>query len=210
MRIADLTHTITEQMPVYPGTEQPLLKTANTIEKDGFRETLLHMYSHTGTHMDAPAHMFADKPTLDRMEANSFAGRAVAVDCREIPRGGRITAANITDTPGYSEAEFLLFCTGWDRKWYEDGYFSGFPVMDESAAKLVLELKLKGVGVDCISVDPVDVYTNHDRLLPEGVVLIENLTGLDALIGRSFDFFALPLKFIDSDGAPVRAVAVLA
>ena len=52
MKIVDLTHTIAENMPVYPGTEGPKLTTANTYETDGFKETLLKMYSHTGTHMD--------------------------------------------------------------------------------------------------------------------------------------------------------------
>ena len=57
MKVYDLTHTIQNDMPVYPGTEQPKLTTACTIQEVGYRETLLHMYSHTGTHMDAPAHM---------------------------------------------------------------------------------------------------------------------------------------------------------
>ena len=48
MKIYDLTHTIRNDMPVYPGTEQPRLTTACTIEEVGYRETLLHMYSHTG------------------------------------------------------------------------------------------------------------------------------------------------------------------
>ena len=36
MKVIDLTHTISENMPVYPGTETPKLKVANTYEKDGF------------------------------------------------------------------------------------------------------------------------------------------------------------------------------
>ena len=50
MTVIDLTHTIREDMPVYPGTEQPRLTTACTVSQCGYRETLLHMYSHTGTH----------------------------------------------------------------------------------------------------------------------------------------------------------------
>ena len=41
MRVIDLTQSITENMPVYPGTEGPKLQPASTYEKDGFRETLL-------------------------------------------------------------------------------------------------------------------------------------------------------------------------
>ena len=47
MKVIDLTHTIKEGMPVFPGTEPPKLDAASTFEKDGFRETLLTMYSHT-------------------------------------------------------------------------------------------------------------------------------------------------------------------
>lgn len=39
MKVIDLTHTISETMPVYPGTEQPRLTPANSYEKDGFKET---------------------------------------------------------------------------------------------------------------------------------------------------------------------------
>ena len=44
MKAIDLTHIITEDMPVYPGTEPPKLTPANSYEKDGFRETLLSLY----------------------------------------------------------------------------------------------------------------------------------------------------------------------
>lgn len=59
MKVIDLTHTIKENMPVYPGTDTPKLMPANTYEKDGFKETLMQMYTHTGTHMDPPAHLYA-------------------------------------------------------------------------------------------------------------------------------------------------------
>lgn len=52
MKVIDLTHTIRESMPVYPGTEPPSFTPANTYEKDGFKETRLAMFSHTGTHKE--------------------------------------------------------------------------------------------------------------------------------------------------------------
>ena len=58
MKVIDLTHTIRENMPVYPGTEPPKLSPTSSYESDGFKETLLQMYTHTGTHMDPPAHIF--------------------------------------------------------------------------------------------------------------------------------------------------------
>ena len=50
MKVIDLTHTIRENMPVYPGTEPPKLSPTSSYESDGFKETLLQMYTHTGTH----------------------------------------------------------------------------------------------------------------------------------------------------------------
>ena len=82
MTVHELTHTIRNDMPVYPGTEQPRLTTACTIDQCGYRETLLHMFSHTGTHMDAPAHMLPSGRTLDDFPAETFAGRGFVLDCR--------------------------------------------------------------------------------------------------------------------------------
>ena len=88
MKMLDLTHCITPEMPVYPGTEPPRLTAACTMEKDGFRETLLEMCSHTGTHMDAPAHMLPKGRTLDDFPAETFAGRGFVLDCRGAAAGG--------------------------------------------------------------------------------------------------------------------------
>ena len=64
MKVIDLTHTIAPSMPVYPGTLPPKFIPANSYERDGFKETLLQMYTHTGTHMDPPAHLFPDRPWI--------------------------------------------------------------------------------------------------------------------------------------------------
>ena len=75
MKIIDLTHTISEDMPVYPGTEPPVLKPANTYEKDGFRETLLSLYSHTGTHVDPPRICSRIEPPSTRCRSSSSRGK---------------------------------------------------------------------------------------------------------------------------------------
>ena len=95
MKVIDLTHTISETMPVYPGTEQPRLTPANSYEKDGFKETLLSMYSHTGTHVDPPAHLFAGRTTLDAFPVSQFVGRAVVINCRHLKEGEAITMREI-------------------------------------------------------------------------------------------------------------------
>ena len=95
MKVIDLTHTIKENMPVYPGTEPPCLEPANSYKKDGFKETRLSMFSHTGTHMDPPAHLFAGRTTLDVFDPEQFIGKALVIDCRALKEGESITMNNI-------------------------------------------------------------------------------------------------------------------
>ena len=38
MQIIDLSHTIENGMPVYPGTQPPLIETPLTIDANGFQE----------------------------------------------------------------------------------------------------------------------------------------------------------------------------
>lgn len=206
MKVYDLTHTIKNDMPVYPGTEQPRLTTACTIEEAGYRETLLHMFSHTGTHMDAPAHMLPEGTTLDSYDAEKFTGTALVVDCR-----GQ-AAITLPLLKGYdlTGVDFVLFCTGWDRKWGSDDYYEGFPCLTAEAAAYLAALPLKGVGEDSISLDPCDSvdFPNHITLMRADFVNMENLKGLDALLGRRFTFVTLPLKFENSDGCSCRAIAM--
>lgn len=87
MKIIDLTQLMTASMPVYPGTEPPHLTVANTYETDGFRETLLSFFSHTGTHMDAPFHLFGDRTKLNEMPAAQFVGKALVISCMQYGAG---------------------------------------------------------------------------------------------------------------------------
>jgi arylformamidase len=108
-------------------------------------------------------------------------------------------------------AEFVLLHTGWSRHWGQEAYFAGFPVLSAEAARWLCGRGLKGIGLDAISIDPVDstTYPNHHICFRAGLILIENLTGLEALAGRSFLFSCLPLKLEQADGSPVRAVALI-
>lgn len=205
MKVIDLTHTITEDMQVFPGTEQPLLKSANTIEKDGFRETVITLYSHTGTHMDAPAHMLKDASELDRLDASVFVGKAAVIPC-----SGKITMEEIDACREIADqAAFLLFATGQDALWGKEEYYNA-PVPDIEVIRYAVQSGKKGVGIDCISVDPIHgEMPNHLELFNAEMVIVENLRNLTEIEGKLVTFAALPLKYVCSDGAPVRAVAIL-
>ena len=144
MKILDLTHLIEEAMPVYPETEPPKLTPSNTFEQHGFRETLLTMGSHTGTHMDAPAHMLRDGKTLDQFPADKYIGTAYVLDCSDLA-GKEIPKARLQLHASEIEAaDFLLFYTGWEKYWGSEQYFSPFPVLSLEAAEYLAAFPLKG------------------------------------------------------------------
>lgn len=211
MRVIDLTHTIEEQMLVYPGTEQPTVREACSLASDGFRETRLEMFSHVGTHIDAPAHLFADGSELDALPAEQFVGKALVIDCRDVVAGGSISMAQLAPYGDLvHEADFLLFCTGFDEKWGSEAYFGEFPCLDDEVLELVIKGNYKGIGSDTMSMDPMSQGTlpRHKKLLSSrDVINVENLKNLALCGNELFDFACLPLKFKHADGAPARAVA---
>ena len=211
MRVIDLTHVIRENMPVYPGTEPPKLEAANSIEKDGFKETRITMFSHTGTHMDPPVHLFPNGTTLDRFPPEQFIGKAVVIDCRDLSDGEPISMAKIRCAGEKADkADFLLFNLGWDRRWGTESYFGDYPCLDEEVLDYILQGNYKGIGFDVIGLDPIaDVnLTRHKKLFAEKeIVNIENLCNLEKCGSGLFWFSCFPLRIEDCDGSPIRAVA---
>ncbi|MHC1690514.1 MAG: cyclase family protein [Bacteroidales bacterium] len=211
MKIIDLTQTISSEMPVYPGTEPPVIKDATTIEKDGFAEKLLSFFSHTGTHIDAPGHILKGRNTLDKFSADKFVGKGLVIDVTKCT-SGKIEKDLLEKYSAEIEGcDFVLFKTGWDNKWGNESYFMDFPSLTSDAASWLCQFNIKGIGFDCISADPVDAadLPIHKIILNKNLIIIENLCNLDRLTGCPFIFSCLPLKIGNSDGSPVRAVGIL-
>ena len=60
MKFLDLTLTISEDIPTFPGSPQPNFIPWENLKDDGYNLELLFLSSHTGTHLDAPYHFFDD------------------------------------------------------------------------------------------------------------------------------------------------------
>jgi arylformamidase len=211
--VIDLSRTISEDMPVYPGTEQPVITKPCTIDGCGFAEKKITLYSHTGTHMDAPAHILAGAPCLEDLGVSHFIGSGAVIDLsRTAIEDCNIELSDLTAFKDILERkEFILMHTGWGRYWGKDEYFKGYPVLTAEAAIWLAGYNLKGIGIDMISIDPPDTLDMqiHKIFLGRNIVIIENLSNMTELMGRDFTFCCFPLKLENSDGSPVRAVAVI-
>ncbi|HUW39904.1 MAG TPA: cyclase family protein [Rectinemataceae bacterium] len=211
MDVIDLSHTITGSMPVYPGTEAPDIRDATSILRDGFAEKLLRFYSHTGTHIDAPAHMLSGANTLDSLSIENFMGPACVIDVSPAKRG-RIEVSDIqaaVTAQTIEACDFVLLRSGWSAFWGHESYFADFPLLSEEAALWLSAFPLKGIGIDMLSVDPVGSadFPIHKILFRKGMLIVENLDNLARLDASGFSFSCLPLKFGDADGSPIRACA---
>jgi len=205
--IVDLTHTLKNKITFYPDTIEPVFEKSNTIEKDGFAEINMTMCTHTGTHIDAPAHVLPDTKFLDEFNVDKFIGSGVVLDCTHK------TDINLDFLKNKEQiirkVDFILFYTGWQHKWNTEKYFDEFPTLTGEAVDWLVTLNLKALGFDTISVDKTtDSYLpNHKALLRKEILIIENMTNLDKLISKNFEFNCIPLKIDKSDGSPVRSFA---
>jgi arylformamidase len=196
-----------DKMPVFPGTRAPEFIDNCTIEKNGFNEKLLSLQSHTGTHIDAPFHIFSDGKSLSDFALNAFCGKAI---CLEHTIENPLTTRHVNSIHNsLKKVDFVLIYTGWSQYWHTIRYFDAFPVPDTEVLNMLVSYQLKGLGIDTISVDQVksEDLLNHRLLLGNDLIIIENLTNLRPLLNVVFDFFCFPLHINKGDGSPVRAVA---
>src|SRR3989338_250627 len=196
MKFIDLSVVVNYKAPFYPGDPPIKIEPAGVFAKDGYNDHLVSIGTHVGTHMDAPLHMIDGGKTLDQISIDQFIGRGRLVeglDMEAVKQAG-IEAGNI-----------VLFHTGMIEKYKDEAYFTGYPEISEEVANYLVEKRVKIVGVDMCSPDHPP-FKIHKILLGSGVLIIENLTNLDKLIGKEFKVYALPIKFA-LDGAPARVIA---
>jgi arylformamidase len=215
IKVIDLTQILNEQMTVYPGTPGPKLEVVNTVEKDGFSEYMLKLVSHTGTHIDAPCHIFKNAKSIDQFPVDKFIGSAIIIPCQDQKEITLEFLQSFEDK--IAQTDFILFFTGWQYKWNTNGYFDNCPTPTMEAAKWLTKFKLKGIGFDAFSIDKIgtadkvtpDNLPNHYIILEKEILLIENLNNLDKLPDHPFTFQCLPLYLEKVDGSPIRAVAII-
>ena len=82
-------------------------------------------------------------------------------------------------------------------------------MLSVEVTEYLLDLGIRGFGIDAISVDPVgsEAFENHMLIFAKECIIIENLTNLDQINANRFEIMALPLKLKDSDGISARVVA---
>lgn len=203
-RIMDISRSIYPGMVKWPGDQGFEVNRECTLEKGNVCNlSSVRMSVHTGTHVDAPFHFIAGGTTVAELDLSRFIGVARVF---EINVQLCITGSDIEQLP-IKENDIVLFKTSNSLIPYDGEFHKDYVYMDVSAAKYLIDKRIKAVGVDYLSIDGfyTEDYAVHKLLLSKGVGIIEGLMLKDVAEGSYF-LSCLPLKLEGADGSPVRAV----
>lgn len=177
---------------VYPGDPKPQVQMLSDMEEGAlYNLSSFSMCAHNGTHIDAPAHFFADGKTVERMELSLFYGR-----CFVTHHAGELSGEAADAILAAADA-----CGCRERILLADDC-----IVTEDAASAFVRGGVRLVGVDSQSVGPVSApMAVHKILLGAGVVLLEGLV-LSHVPDGVYTLCAFPLNLAGCEGAPCRAV----
>ena len=214
LKFIDLTLPVSEKIPTFPGSPQPIFIQWENIKDDGYNLELLFLSSHTGTHLDAPYHFLEKGKKIHEISLKRLIINAILVKIRK--RGDQsITKTDIQKfekkhgkIPNEST---VIFWTGWQKMIKNDSYFVKNPGLSVTAAKYLISKKTNLVGIDSPSIDlgKEKRFLVHHLFAKNDVLVVENLANLDKIKSWKFQLAVLPMKLENATGAPVRAVGII-
>jgi kynurenine formamidase len=212
MKIIDLTLTVSDEIPTFPGSPQPGFIPWENVKEDGYNLELLFLSTHTGTHMDAPYHFLEKGAKIHEISLKKLVSEAALIQCRK--KGGEsITKIDIQKFEKkhgkIDDFSSVIFSTGWQRNLQKKYYFTKNPGLSISAAKYLASKKINLVGVDSPSIDlgTDSKFSVHQIFAKKGILIVENLANLEKIKSSKFHLVVLPLKLKNATGSPVRAIA---
>ena len=205
-RLVDLT------LPLVPGMRGVASEVACTIQSHGWNAINWTLYSHSGTHMDAPIHYEASEQTIDQIALSECMGRAQVIDLTTVEPCACLLPKHLGEqAESWNEGDILLLRTDWYKRLGTPEYRDALPRISPQLAHWCVAHRVKLIGVEPPAVaDPnnrEEITEVHRILLEAGVVIVEGLAHLDQLTQSEIFFVAAPIKLAGSDGAPCRAFA---
>lgn len=225
-RVQDLTHTMTPEIPVFPGDPQPAIEPLRTYENDGYYANLLTYGEHSGTHMDAPAHFIEGQTTADMLPVERFFAPLAVIDISVRAETDPDTQLMPDDILAWEAANgplpagaFVAMNSGWDSRFSDaasfrnedaDGmmHFPGFH--PDATALLIEERDITGIGVDTLSLDygASTDFASHVTLLSTGRYGLEAIAALSAVPAAGAMIVVGGPKVMVASGGPSRVMAL--
>lgn len=206
----DLTVSLREGMPTFPGTPSFEVEQLQSHEDAGTVVHYLTMNTHHGTHIDAPAHYIPDGKTIDQLDLECFNGSATVFDLREYsgePITERILRAQ---SPPQSTDDRVILLTGDVDRYFEGDFFDKAAYLTEDGAEWLIEQNVSLIANDFLTeAVPGDPHRPvHKALLGAEIPILEYICNASAIADTTqVTLQAFPLLLSGLEAAPVRAVA---
>jgi arylformamidase len=201
----DISVPIVSGIVHWPGDPEVVLDRTSDVQKgDRLTVSQITMGSHTGTHMDAPRHFVRDGVGIDTLPFDAVIGRARVIEINDA-ESIKVDELKLYDL---GRGERVLFKTkNSAHVWKQVKFVENFVYISINAAHYLVEREIKTIGIDYLSVGGYKGNGTqvHHALLEAGVWLIEGLD-LSNVSAGEYELVCLPLKIVDGDGAPARAV----
>jgi len=225
-RVVDLSQPLGPAAVLWPGTDPVEARAVSSIEADGAYARRIETPEHVATHLDAPAHFVAEGMTTDTIPAERLVVEAALLDVAERCAEDSDFVLEAADLEEHerrdgeiAEGSAVLLRTGWEGHLADPGRYLGgttegdlhFPGFAESAARLLIERGVVGIGSDTISVDAGNAtgFPVHHATLRAGLWHLEGLVNLARLPPRGLTLFVGALALVDGSGSPARVLALL-
>jgi kynurenine formamidase len=207
MRIIDLS------LPINPQMRGVEIQPARRLATDGWNATTLTLYSHAGTHMDAPVHFLEEGRTIDQQPLEACIGPAQLIDLSQVQPRELIGVEHLLEYHDVvSPGSRLLLRTDWHLRFGTEAYRDELPRISLDLARWLVERQVACVGVEPPSVADVnnmrELTDVHQTLFRGNVLIVEGLANLNQITQAVVQFIALPLFVTGGDGTPVRAIAI--
>ena len=199
MEIIDISAKIEEGMTIYPGNPGVAIRTGR---RNNVTLSRLEMGSHTGTHMDAPRHVYQKGRKASQVNLNSAYGKCIVLDMSKVK--GHISRKDLIGK-GLHAGDIVLFKTR-NRYTGRGAFRKDYVYISKDAAEYLHGLGVKAVGIDCLSIEGYGKSMDAHRIILKNAAVFEGLCLGGVAPGR-YTFIGLPLK-IDAEASPVRAVLI--
>ena len=189
------------------------INSAKILDVDGWNATTLHLYSHCGTHMDAPLHFGVNAQTIDKLPTERLISEAWVVNLTHIKPKEEILIAHLDAIVNdFKAGQSIILHTGWSSKLGTAAYRDDLPRISVELANWLGEKKVNVLGVEPPSVADVnnidEVTEIHNILMKNDIIIVEGLCNLEQITTSKVTLIALPLKVEGGDGAPSRVIAL--
>ena len=208
--IIDISLPIGPGMLVWPTDPSVSITPAKRIARgDSSNVSEMRFGTHTGTHVDPPSHFIDGGAGVDRVAIDVFAGPAYVVDLRGARGAIGPDALDALMLP--DDTRRVLLKTDNSQIWRTPAptFPTDYVSLSPEGAAWMVRREIVLVGTDFLSIEAYDApgHPTHHTLLGAGVVIVEGLDLFDVEPGR-YTLACLPLKVLDGDGAPARAILI--